>query len=105
MLPNRLLMHEWTWQTNSVLWLPLAIPILRQVLFQDPEVTMHHPVQFETMAKIKQMEFLKEAANQRAIQSAQVDDPRVPRRWLALALAFVILVVGLVLLTGMFWAG
>lgn len=66
---------------------------------------MNYPITMSQMVKLRQAEFLKEAADQRAIQSAQADDPRVPRRWLALALAFVILAVGLVLLTGMIGAG
>ncbi|MBF8283027.1 MAG: hypothetical protein A2W37_00840 [Chloroflexi bacterium RBG_16_63_12] len=62
---------------------------------------MHHPVQYETMAKIKQAELLREAAERRAARDARANTSRPTARWLVIALAIGALAIGLVLLTGM----
>ena len=72
--------------------------------FRNLEVTMHNH-QYQTMAKIKQVEMLREAAEQRVAQSAQADTPRPATRWLVIGLCLGALAIGLVLLHSVIWAG
>ncbi len=62
---------------------------------------MHHPVQFQTMARIKQAEMLREAAERRAARDARANTPRPATRWLVIALSLGGLAIGLALLIGM----
>ncbi len=64
---------------------------------------MHHPIQYQTIAGIKQAEMLREAAERRVVRDAQGNAPRPAARWLALALSLGVLVIGLALLAGMIW--
>jgi hypothetical protein len=67
------------------------------VLTRKPneEADMNHPITLEIVARIRQAELLEEAANRRAIKSAQVNRPGLSRRWLPVALAISALAVGL----------
>ncbi len=64
---------------------------------------MHHPIQYQTIARIKQAEMLRDAAERRVVRDAQANAPRPAARWLAIALSLGVLVIGLALLAGMIW--
>jgi len=66
---------------------------------------MHHPIQYETMAKIQQAELLREAADRRAACDVRANTPRPVTRWLVITLSLGVLAIGLALLTGMIGAG
>jgi len=65
---------------------------------------MHHPIQHETMAKIRQAELLREAVEHRAARDARANTPRPAAHWLVIALALGALAIGLVLLPALLWA-
>jgi len=56
---------------------------------------MNHPITLQMLARSHQAELLEEAANRRAVKSAQVNRPGLSRRWLPVALAISALAVGL----------
>ena len=68
------------------------------------EATMHHPVQYETMAKMRQAEYQREAGQHRLAQEAQANASRPGARRLVFDLALSALAIGLLLAPALLWA-
>jgi hypothetical protein len=66
---------------------------------------MHHPVRYETIAKIMQAEMRMEAAAHRSARAARADSPQRGRRWWVSALWLGTLAISLGLLVSTIWAG
>ena len=65
---------------------------------------MTHPIEYEMEARIKQAEFLKEAAQQRAVRIAQGDAERPALSWRAIGLPLAAAAtIALVVLTSVRW--
>lgn len=66
---------------------------------------MHHPIEFQIIARIKQEELLRYAADRRAAQDAPVNAAWLINHWFVVALSLAALGISLALLVGMTWGG
>ena len=64
---------------------------------------MHHPIEFEMLAKLHHAELLKEAAQARAARLARGDTRQPAVRAWTIALSLAVVVVGVVLFAGLLW--
>ncbi len=66
---------------------------------------MHHPIEFQMIARIRQEELLRQVAGRHTAQGEQANTTWFSTHWFVIALSLAALGISLALLVGMAWGG